>query len=444
MISASAGVVSNLDYQSLITSLLSIKRLSVNQLETDKNTFEKTKSAYGTLSTRVQELKTAADALRTSTGFKAFTVSSTDTNIATASATSAASAGNYSLVVTNLARAHKIAAGGVASETTTIAAGAGVFEFKVGSGATQSVNVDATTTLTSLRDSINGLNAGVTATVVNDGSPVNPYKLILTSDTTGTANALTIVTNNTTLNFATTLQAAEDANFTLDGMAYIRSSNSVSDVVTGVTMELKGEDLAKTLTLTVARDTADLTKKITAFMDKYNSVAGYIKSNNRYDTETKTAGAFFADGVARSIKEDLRAAMASSVSGLPDTMNRLIHVGIKSDSEGVLSLDSTVLSEALSSNFDDVVNLFIKGASTTGFGELLYNTTDLIDDYVDGRIKNRQKGLDNNINNIKNNILNKERELTQYEENLRAQFTALETMLAGLKFQGNYLMGLGG
>ncbi len=436
-------MISNIDYQGLITQLVSVKRMPINQLETDKKAFEKTNSAYGTLSTKVSEFKAAADALRTSTGFNAFTSTTSDSAIATSSATSSAAPGSFSLVVSTIAKSHRIASTGVATSTTTVAAGAGVFEFKVGAaGALNSVAVDATTTLTSLKDAINALKAGVTASVVNEGSGASPYKLMLSSDTTGTASAVTITQNGTSLTFPTTVQAAQDASFTLDGLTYTRTNNAVSDVITGVSLDLKSADPAKTVTVTVSRDTTELTKKITAFVDKYNSIVSYIKSNNRYDAETKTSGVFFGDSVARSVWEDLRRNMTSTVSGLPDTMNRLIHAGIKSDSEGVLSVDSTVLSAALSSSFTDVVNLFTRGTTTTGFGELLYNSTAQIDDFVDGRIKNRQNGLGQSITNIKNSIRDRETALDAYESQLRAQFTALEGLLAGLKNQGNALMSL--
>lgn len=436
-------MISNIDYQGLVTQLVSVKRMPINQLETDKKVLEKTNSAYGTLSTKVGELKTAADALRTSTGFNVFTATTSDSSIATSSATSSAAPGSFSLVVSAIAKSHRVASTGVAASTTTVAAGAGVFEFKVGAaGALKSVSVDATTTITGLKDAINALKAGVTASVVNEGSGASPYKLMLSSDTTGTASAITITQNGTNLTFPTTVQAAQDASFTVDGLTYTRTNNAVTDVITGVSLDLKSADAAKTVTVTVSRDTTELTKKITAFADKYNAVISYIRSNNRYDTETKSGGAFFGDSVARSVWEDLRRNMTSTVSGLPETMNRLSHAGIKSNSEGVLSVDSTVLSAALSSSFTDVVNLFTKGTSTTGFGELLYNSTTQIDDFVDGRIRNRQKGLGQSITNIKNSIRDREASLDAYESQLRAQFTALEGLLAGLKNQGNALMSL--
>ncbi|MBI5827499.1 MAG: flagellar filament capping protein FliD [Deltaproteobacteria bacterium] len=442
-ISATSGLVSNIDYQSLITQLLSIKRQSIQQLSREKSTLESANSAYSTLNSKVLDLKTAADALRTSAGFSVFTATSSDTLLLSATASSSASSGTFNIVVSALAKAHKIAANGVASDTSTVAAGAGSFKFKVGSGTEQSVSVDATTTLTGLKDSVNALKAGVTASIVNDGSSPNPYRLILTSDSTGTSNAVSITQNDTSLNFATTLQAAQDASFSVDGLSMTRSSNTVSDAITGVSINLISADPLKTTTLTVARDTSAIKSKISDFVSKYNSVVSQIKSNNRYDTTTKTSGAFFGDPVARSIWDDLRRTMTGAVSGLPDTMNRLIHAGISSDTDGVMSVDDSKLSSALSTNFNDVVNLFIEGTTTSGFGKLVYDMANNISDYADGRIKSKQNGLTKNISSIQMDITNKETGLAEYETQLRVQFTALESLLTSLKAQNNYLSSLG-
>lgn len=442
-ISATSGLVSSIDYQSLITQLLSIRRQSIQQLSSEKTTLETANSAYTTLNSMVLDLKSAADALRTTTGFSVFTAASSDTSILSATTTSAASAGTFNIVVSALAKAHKIAANGVASETSTVAAGAGSFKFTVGSGTEQSVSVDATTTLTGLRDAINALDAGVTASIVNDGSSPNPQRLILTSDSTGTSNALAITQNNTSLNFATTLQTAQNASFSVDGLSMTRSSNTVTDAVSGVSIDLSSADAAKTVTLTVARDTSAIKSKISDFVSKYNSVVSQIKSNNRYDTETRTSGAFFGDPVARSIWDDLRRTMSGAVSGLPSTMNRLIHAGISSDTEGVMSVDDTKLSTALSTGFDDVVDLFVEGASTSGFGKLVYDVSDGISNYADGRIKSKQNGLTKNISSIEMDITNKETALAEYETQLRVQFTALESLLTSLRAQSNYLSSLG-
>lgn len=439
MISATSGVVSNIDYQSLITQLVNIKRQSITQLQTQKKNFEVTNNAYSNLSSKVKDLVSAADALRTSSAFGSFKTSVTDDTILSAAAGTGASYGTNSVVVNTLAKSHKIAADGVAADTTVIASGPGSFSFQIGGGAVQTVSVDASTTLTGLKDSINALNAGVTASVVNDGSGPNPYRLILTGASTGTSNSINITQNDTTLVFSTTLQAAQDATFTVDGMSFTRQTNSVADVIPGVTLDLKSADPLKTVTVSVNRDTEALTEKVKKLVDAYNSVVGYIKMNNRYDSETKKAAPFFGDSVARSVWEDLRRVFSSSVSGLPDTMNRLLHVGITTDREGVMSLDSTKLKGALTSNFDGVVNLFTKGTTTTGFAELIHETASSINDYVDGRIKGRQDGLKRSMSRIDDDIRQKETQLTAYEEQLRAQFTGLETMLASLNGQSRAL-----
>ncbi len=443
-ISATSGVVSSIDYETLIKQLVSIKRQSVTALNKDRSVFENSKTAFESLREKVAALNAAAEDLKSATGFNVFNAEVTNSAILDVKATSSASYGTYEVRVDAIAKAHKMAADGVAADTAVVASGAGSFSFQVGAGAVQTVSVDATTTLASLKDSINNLNAGVTASVVNDGSPANPYRLIISSDTTGTANAVTITQNDTTLLFSTTLQAAQDASVNVDGLTYTRSTNSISDIITGVTLDLKSADAVNSLTLSVSRDTGEISKRIQAFVDGYNGVVDYIKSKNRYDSETKTAGEFFGDSVARSIWEDMRRMMTSAVSGLPGDMNRLLHIGITSDSEGRMKIDSTELSDALSAGFDDVVALFKDDpAGSKGFGGLIYDLTHSINDIVDGRIKNKQDGLSSGIRRIDRDILEKEGELALYEENLRAQFMGLETMLASLKSQSSFLLNLG-
>jgi flagellar hook-associated protein 2 len=443
-ISATSGVVSSIDYESLITQLVNVRRQSITSLEQDRKDAEKAKSAYSTLSSKITDLNSAANDLKSLTAFDIFSTSTTDSTIFEATATSSASKGTYDVRVDAIAKAHKVAADGVTAESSIIASASGSFSFQVGSGTVQTVAIDATTTLTGLRDAINALDAGATATIVNDGSGATPYRLILSSDTTGTANAVTITQNDTDLVFSTTLQAAQDASFNVDGLTITRSTNTITDVITGVTLDLKSADAAKTVTLSVNRDTDKITEKVQAFVDKYNAVVSFIKSKNRYDNENKVAGEFFGDSVARSVWEDLRRSMTSAISGLPSSMNRLIHAGITSDSEGLMKLDTSDFKDALSSSFDDVVALFKDDpAGTKGFGGLLYDITYNINDVVDGRLKGRQDGLSSQITRIDRDVLSKEADLVRYEEGLRAQLMGLETMLASLKSQSSFLMNLG-
>ena len=432
------GLVSSIDYDSIIQQLVSVKRLPVEQLYSDKKTLENIQSTYTTLSSRIDDLKTAADDLRTTSAFASFTSSSSDTTMLDVSASPTAVAGTSTIVINTLARSHKIAADGVASATTVIASAAGSFNFTVGTGTMQSVAVDATTTITDLSDAINALGAGVSASVVNDGTS---YRLVLTAKSTGTANQITINQNDTSLVFSTTLQTAQDASFTVDGLAVTRSSNVVSDVLTGVTLTLKTADSTRPVTVSTTRDVGEIEKKVVALVDRYNAVMSYIKSNNRYDTDTKTAGTLFGDPVARSVYDELSRIMNSAITGLPSTMNRLIHVGITRDSDGVMSLDSTKFKDAINTNYDDVVNLFVESTSTSGFGKLVYDLADSMNNSVDGRVTKKQEGIGDNIASLTTTIDRKEQEISDYEASLRVRFSLLEKTLAGLKAQGQFLTG---
>ena len=442
-VTASSGLISQIDYQALIEQLVSVKRQPIDQLAYEKDLLEDADSAYDTLKSRLSDLKSAADDLRSTADFKVFTTSVTDETILGASATSDASAGTYSITVNNLAQAHKLYdATGVASESTVVGTvDGGSLKFTV-NGTQYSVSVDSTTTLSELRDAINNAQSAVTATTVNDGTN---YKLILTSNATGASNSITIDQNDTSISFST-LQAAQDAEVVVDGLTITRSSNTISDIITGVTLDLKSADSTKEVTLTVNRDTDAIEEKIVAFVDKYNAVVSHIQSNNRYDTDTKTAGPLFGDGIARSVWEDLRRLMTSAIDTLPSTMNRLIHVGITSDTEGKMSVDSSDLVDALTNNFDDVVNLFIDAASTggttEGFADKVYDLVDDMLDIADGRITSKQKYLGDRIDSLTRDIDEKEKDLLDYQEALRLQFAALESLLSSLRAQSDYMMNL--
>ncbi len=430
------GLVSGINYDSIVQQLVSVKSLPVDQLYADKKKLEGVQSSYTTLSSRVDDLKNAADALRTASGFASFTASSSDTTILDATAGPSATANSSVIIVNALAKSHKIAADGVASSTTVVASAPGSFNFTVGSGTMQSVAVDATTTITGLSDAINALNAGVSSSVVNDGTS---YRLVLTATSTGTTNQITINQNDTTLLFPTTLQAAQDASFTVDGLAVTRSSNVVSDVLTGVTLTLKSANAAAPVTVSATRDVGEIEKKVVAFVDKYNAVMNYIKGHNRYNIDTKSGGTLFGDPVARSISDELSRVMTSTISGLPSTMNMILQAGVTRDSTGIMSLDSAKLTDALNTNYDDVVNLFVDGATTSGFGKLVYDLASSMTDSVDGRITKKQEGLGKNIASLVTHITSKEQEISDYEGALRVRFSLLESSLAGLKAQGRFL-----
>ncbi|MBE9528982.1 MAG: flagellar filament capping protein FliD [Proteobacteria bacterium] len=438
-IAATTGLMSGIDYGTLISQLVGLQRKPIEDLEYDRDQLDKLSSTYDTLDSLVKTLRDAGEAFNETADLNVFTSSSTDETILTASSGSTAGAGTYDLVVTSLAKSHKMIATGVATSTSTISSVTGTFVFNVGTGADQTVNVTATTTLEELRDAINALGSGATASILNDGDPSNPYRLTIKSDTTGTSSDITVVTNDTDLTIST-LQGSANAAFTVDTLSISSESNTVTDVIDGVTLNLLSADAATTVNVTIARDAGSVRAKVQDILDAYNAVAEYIEENNRYNTDTKISEPLFGEAIARSIKDDIKAVMMSEVTGLDSTMNRLVHAGISVDIYGKFSLDSTTFDNALTTDFQNLRNLFVEDSTAyKGFGGLIQDIADEITSYSDGRIKEKQDGISSTIASIDYTTRNKELQLAAYESRIRGEFTALELLLAGMKQQSSYL-----
>lgn len=307
--------------------------------------------------------------------------------------------GNYTVEVSKLAQSQSLVAAGQASSTAAIGNGTATtvtFDFgTIGGGTltngvysgaaftsngngTASITIDSTNnTLEGIRDAINSASMGVTATIVNDGSGT-PYRLALTSGSSGASNSMKITTSGGdgsigsllgydpagTQNLTQTI-AAQNADLTVNGIAITSASNTVSEAIQGVTLTLTNTTAAPA-SLTVARDTTAINTAASGFVDAYNALASQIKSRSAYATNGSAGGALAGDGTLRVMQDQLRGIFNTPASG--GTLTSLAEVGIAFQKDGSLSLDSSKLNSAISANFSDVTNLF---SSSTGFATRL-------------------------------------------------------------------------
>jgi len=439
------GLMSGINYTDLISKLMELKREPIYRLESKKSSYNDKINVYNTFSTKLSTLKGTADDLRTSTNFYEKTASTTDSTVVTASATNSAAVGTYSISITNLAYAHSIThqTGLSNKNTTTVLAQGGIFKFTI-NGETKTITASSDLTLEGLASEINSQTytgtVKVEATVVNTGTDASPsYKLVLTSNTTGAQYGITINQDDSTLDLDTnpqTLQAAQDASFSVNGLSITRSSNTVSDVITGVTLTLK--KASSSATVTVANDIDSIKAKVEAFVGAYNEVISYVSANSTYDIVTHVGGPLNAESTSRLIVDRLSNIVTDKVSGLPDDMNALSHLGISTDYKtGRLSIDSTTLSNKLTSDLTDVANLFT--TSGTGIANQIYDYIDGLTKSGAGAISVRIKGLEDLVADISNDIKNLEDRLAKEEEILTRQFVALESLLSELTSQGAFL-----
>lgn len=222
----------------------------------------------------------------------------------------------------------------------------------------------ATQSLQDIANAINNAGTGATASVRSvDAGGTTIYKLDIAGASTptfldpdGTLGALGILQND----FGTELVAAQDAEYTLDGVSFTSATNTVSSVISGVTFTLlkANEGTPETATLSLAQDNEAVKAKIKEFMDAFNGVVDFIKGNSAFDKETFSAGPLFGDAVARQVEQVLGDSLFTQIEGLPTNLSNLTQIGFSFDSDGKLELDESTLDNALSTNATAVSNLF--------------------------------------------------------------------------------------
>lgn len=434
-----------LDVATIVSQLMTVEQRPVAKLDAKVSNYNAKLSSLGLIKSQISGFQTAAQNLggSGSTSLLAFTATSSDTTALTATADSTAVAGVYSLNVTTLAQAQKLAAAGKVSDTTAISAGASTVTFNVG-GTSTNIQIAAGATLQDMRAAINSANIGVTATIVNDGS-ATPFRLALSSNNSGTSNAISSITVqaggdsavndllafNPTANppVTTTMAqtvAAQNAVFTVNGIPVTKSSNTISDAIQGVTLTLSK---ATSSTLTVSNDTSAVSSKVAAFVKSYNDLFSVLKNSTAFKSKAPLEG----DSTVRSLQSQMRDIATSTVSG--GTMSRLFEVGITFTASGTMQLDSAKLNSAMNTNLNDVANLF---NSATGFATKFdaWATTTLAGG---GTIDTKTQAINKSITDIGTERDKLQARLTGLQKQYTMQFTNVNTMLQSMSQTSAYL-----
>jgi flagellar hook-associated protein 2 len=433
-ISSSTGLSTGLDIQGLVTQLMSVERQPVLMLQGRQSVLATKKDAFSTLASKLSAFKTQADALANPDKFFPRSVTSSDDSVATAIADPGATRGTYTVTATALARGSIAAATNTkAALTNTIASGSGTFTFRLGaSGAAVAVPVTLSTTLEQLVRDINDENAGVRADAINVGTSAAPaWKLTLTSTSTGSANDIVVLTDDTTLAIANT-QPAADAQFSITGIGnFTRASNSFSDAIPGVAITLKAG--AGSTDLTIGYSALALQATVQGLVNAYNDVVTTVAA--------QTAGTTNADGTVspavlsgeilpRAIVASLRSAITTRTSSAYPTLS---DVGIAVKRDGTLSLDATRFKSAVESNPEAVSTLVAGSSTASGIADLLSSIIDGATKSSTGTLAVRTRGIEASIKDMQKQIDAATERLAVRERILRAQFLSLEDTIGKLQ-----------
>lgn len=438
----SLGAGSGLELESLVTSLMAVESKPLTALKNKESSYTSKISSLGTLKSKLSALQTAAAALKTTLGktalesFASYTATIADTSVASATATTGAVAGSYSLEVTQLARAQRFVSTAYTSSSSSVGniGDTLTFDFATpdadGNSRSKTITLDSTNnTLTGLRNAINSANMGVTATIVNgkDGAT-----LVFTSEE-GLDNAITLSgtgTFETTSSTFTEEVQAQNAEFKLNGIAATSSTNSSTKVLEGVTLNLTKTG---TTTLTVAADYAtNMTTALNAFITAYNAANSTMTTMGAYDATTKTAGALQGNQILRDSQTLIRSLVYNTTTGGASSYQRLSDIGITVGTDGSLSLNSTKLNNALSADPNAVAALVSKVGTT-------YNTELEKTVGYTGRIQVATNSANSMIKDLQLREEALQRRLTTIEARYRARFSALDTLVSSLNTTSSYL-----
>lgn len=458
------GLVSGLDTETLIAQLMAIERRPVvlaqqrqSDLETERNVWKDIGTRLNNLLNRVNELKAGA------AGFSSGKATSSDETVLAATGQAGATPGIYNVTVTQLASAHSVKS--KLFDSSSALGISGTFKITMNPSPVETLEVqiqlDGTENIYQIQSKIanartaDGKKLPLTATVVQVNS--TQAHLVLTANYTGASSQITFTdvapgTAAADLGFtdpANKLQDPLDAKLDVNGIKDItRSSNTISDVIPGVTLELrKGGGAAATVT--VVRDIDRAVSTVRAFVDQYNSLVDFVSEKSTFDSQTKKAGPLLGDSTATQVLRRVRQNTLDPVYSLPAQWQQAAQVGLTGEpfragnasSLQKLSLDESELRSALEQNPQAVADLFDAIA-----GRLART----IEGYTNssGILSKKDKSFEDQINRVKEQIGSMERRLELREQNLRRQFEALESSLERLKAQQASLLaqlaGIGG
>ncbi len=419
-----AGTGSGIDVESIITQLMEIESAPQVALEAEREELGVELSAYGSIRSALTELNSISTTLGDRTTFGPFVATTSDEEVMTATANGTASAEAHDIEVLSLATAHRLASGPVASADANV--DAGTYSFTA-SGESFSFDLASGSSLTDLRDAINDSedNPGVVASILNvaDGS-----RLVLTALNTGVENTITVNPPGTALlSGFTEMSAAADAQLIVDGFDVSSASNTVTDVIQGITLELADVGEAS---LSTARDSESLGESLDALVANYNTL--------RSGLDGLSTGTLQGDSLPRDIESRLRSLFSQPITLSDGTEASALDLGLTFDRFGVLSIDQTRMSEAQDTDLERFVDAFSQ--TDTGFAARLGDVVDAFTE-AEGIIDGREESITSRQGRIDDRIDLFEYRLGLVETRYRNQFTAMDTAIALLNSSSSQLFG---
>lgn len=471
-----SGLATGLDTDNIVKEIMALERAPLDRLEAKKAAATQRLAAFEQFKGKLDALKTAAGNMNLTSQLRS-TKASVDAEAPFTATTTSGATGSYDVAVVQLSQVQKTITDGFSSNSESL----------LGSG---SLNINGTVinvgesnnSLLGLAASVNAVSntTGVRASIINDGTEDNPYHLVFTgkdSSTSFTLSSSLFDNSQPTPKEIdlgeTTVQSAQMAVAVIDGIAVVSATNTISTAIIGVTINLNAvdtktsngtEEVGKeswewadpptytTNKLNIEADTGAMKEKITTFVTAYNDAMEWILSGYEEfggtssvpevaedsDEEAILGSVLRGDATINSMKRQLQNVLTESIENSGD-FNILSEIGITTNLDGTLNQNNSKLDNALENNFDDMVYLLAGDDSRAGvmkgFNSLLLKMTN----GTNGMYAVQKSAYDNSLGRFESQFDQMELRMTKREASLRAQFSAMETLVSSLNAQGDFL-----
>ena len=437
----------NIDFNTVLNALIAADSQPLTALPTQQSNVKAQSANFTTLATSLGTLAESAQNLGPTGQVTTLSATSSDPSSVAATIGSGAAAGQYAVVVNQLAKAQVTASASTAPDTTSTVVATGG-SITIGGVA---VTLSGAVTLQGLADAINK-TTGITvnASVVQSGT--NAFRLVLTGQQTGAANAFTItnaLTGGTGVTFTDTnangisgdspadnAQQATNADILVNNVEVVSASNTITSAIPGVSLSLEQQDPSSTITVTVASDGAALESSLQNFISAYNSLESFVTTQNTAagNGDPTSIG---RDPLFRSLQRQLAATLQASYGSA--TFQHLAEIGVEFTQTGTLQLNTAMFQNAIATNPSAVQSL------VAGTGSAFDSLSSLIAEYTQGTglISSEQQTLTNQSTALGTQITDMQNRLNIERATLQAEFTAADTAISTLQSQSTSLTSLG-
>ncbi len=434
------------DFGSIVDAIMQSESQPLTALQTQQQSVKDKDAALVQLNSFITALQSQTNALTSANAFSNVVAQSSDSGIATTTASSGALAGRYDVSIAFLAKGQVTSSTNGYAALTDVVADSGNISFTINGNTTTAIGITQATTLTELKDAINNQSSGVVASIVNTGSS---YKLAISSRDTGASNGFTI--NSTLANGAGTVvgvaagqsptvgnnQDARDANFSVNGMPITSATNNVTDAIPGTTLKLVTTGNA---VIDVTADYGSVRESLKSIVTQYNKLKDFSTKQSGMDALGRRAP-LAGDSILRQTVSDLRSViLGANANG--GTYQYLAEIGVELTATGELKFDEAKFNSAIQANPAEVQKLFQGTTLVPGVFDDMKSRMEALDGTA-GLIKTTRTSIDNTLKSFRDRMESQQLRLDIRRQELTRMYAAADEAMSKLNAMSSQIAGLG-